>query len=199
MGGNNIGDELTAAKTTWGWFQGGFDNGYVPGHGTQPTTAQICAGAHQNVGGVDRDRLQPAPRAVRVLRVHRQPAAPAADLGGDGRPHDQANHQYDIADFWAAADAGNLPAVSYLKAPAYQDGHAGYSDPLDEQTFLANTINQLESLPTWSSTAVVITYDDSDGWYDQHARPARRPSRRSLARRADRTRACAAATPRRCR
>ncbi len=27
-----------------------------------------------------------------------------------------------------------MPAVSFLKAPAYQDGHAGYSDPLDEQT-----------------------------------------------------------------
>jgi phospholipase C len=71
-----------------------------------------------------------------------------------------------MADFWAAADAGNLPAVSYLKAPAYQDGHAGYSDPLDEQTFLTNTINQLQKLPSWSSTAVVISYDDSDGWYD---------------------------------
>jgi len=34
-------------------------------------------------------------------------------------------------DFWAAADAGKLPSVSYLKAAAYQDGHAGYSDPLD--------------------------------------------------------------------
>jgi phospholipase C len=79
---------------------------------------------------------------------------------------DQANHQYDTADFWAAADSGNLPAVSYLKAPAYQDGHAGYSDPLDEQTWLANTINQLQSLPTWKSTAVIITWDDSDGWYD---------------------------------
>ena len=27
--------------------------------------------------------------------------------------------------------ADNLPAVSFLKAPEYQDGHAGYSDPID--------------------------------------------------------------------
>jgi len=67
--------------------------------------------------------------------------------------------------------AGNLPAVSFLKAQAYQDGHAGYSDPLDEQTFLVNTINFLETLPTWSSTAVVIMYDDSDGWYDHQIGP----------------------------
>jgi phospholipase C len=59
-----------------------------------------------------------------------------------------------------------MPSVSFLKAPAYQDGHAGYSDPLDEQTFLVDTINRLEKLPTWKSTAVIIAYDDSDGWYD---------------------------------
>lgn len=64
-----------------------------------------------------------------------------------------------------------MPAVSYLKAANYQDGHAGYSDPLDEQTFLVNTINHLESLPSWSSTAVIISYDDSDGWYDHVMSP----------------------------
>jgi phospholipase C len=61
--------------------------------------------------------------------------------------------------------------VSFLKASAYQDGHAGYSDPLDEQTFLVNTINFLETLPSWDSTAVVIMYDDSDGWYDHQMGP----------------------------
>src|SRR5262249_25353962 len=31
---------------------------------------------------------------------------------------------YDLSDFWAAAAAGRLPAPSFLKAPAYRDGHA---------------------------------------------------------------------------
>jgi phospholipase C len=83
---------------------------------------------------------------------------------------DQANHQYDLSSFWAAVDGGNMPAVSFLKAAAYQDGHAGYSDPLDEQTFLVNTINRLEKTNFWEHTAVVIAYDDSDGWYE-HAMP----------------------------
>ncbi len=93
---------------------------------------------------------------------------------------DQANHQYDLRDFWAAADANNLPAVSYLKAAEYQDGHAGYSDPLDEQTWLVDTINQLEQLPSWKSTAVVILYDDSDGWYDHQIGPIINQSQTSL-------------------
>ena len=64
-----------------------------------------------------------------------------------GHPGDAANHQYDIHDFFDAISAGNFPAVSFLKAPGYQDGHAGYSDPLDEQTFIVNTINFLEQQP----------------------------------------------------
>jgi phospholipase C len=83
---------------------------------------------------------------------------------------DKANHQYDLTDFWAAAQTGNMPAISYLKAPAYQNGHPGYSDPIDEQNYLVSTINHLQRLPEWNSTAVIIAYDDSDGWYD-HVMP----------------------------
>ena len=79
---------------------------------------------------------------------------------------DQANHQYDLADFWTALDHGHLPAVSYLKAAAYQDGHAGYSSPQDEQNFLVSTINRLQESNQWRDMAIIIAYDDSDGWYD---------------------------------
>ena len=75
-----------------------------------------------------------------------------------------------------------LPAVSFLKAPAYQDGHAAYSDPIDEQHFLVNEINAIQKSPEWKSTAVVIAYDDSDGWYDHVAAPDQErlaPTRRS--------------------
>jgi phospholipase C len=85
-----------------------------------------------------------------------------------------------MADFWAAADSGNMPAVSYLKAPAYEDGHAGYSDPIDEQQYLSSTINRLEQLPSWKSTAVFITWDDSDGWYDQQVGPIQSQSQTAL-------------------
>jgi phospholipase C len=42
---------------------------------------------------------------------------------------------------------------------------------LDEQSFLVNVINFLQSQREWSSTAVVIMYDDSDGWYDHQIGP----------------------------
>ncbi len=38
-----------------------------------------------------------------------------------------------LRDFYNAVQAGNFPAVSFIKQPAYRDDDAGHSDPLDEQ------------------------------------------------------------------
>ena len=51
----------------------------------------------------------------------------------------------------------------------------GNSDPLDEQRFLADTIDQIEQSSYWPNTAIVIAYDDSDGWYDHQIGPIVRP------------------------
>ncbi|MGH9519739.1 MAG: alkaline phosphatase family protein, partial [Terriglobales bacterium] len=37
-------------------------------------------------------------------------------------------------------------------------------------------INFLEQQPDWNSTAVIIAYDDSDGWYDHFKSPLVNPS-----------------------
>jgi phospholipase C len=165
MSGTNVGDLLNAKGVTWGWFQGGF----TPTSYTS-TGKAVCHSSHTNVGGA----------TVTDYSAHHEPFQYYASTAN---PHhlapsspsmigktDQANHQYDLSSFWVAADAGNLPAVSFLKAAKYQDGHAAYSDPLDEQHFIVSTINHLETLSSWKSTAVIIAYDDSDGWYD-HVMP----------------------------
>jgi phospholipase C len=165
MTGKNVGDLLNDNNVTWGWFQGGFKptgtaNGY-----------SVCGAKHTNIGG----------NAVVDYSPHHNPFAyykstsnpkhlPPSSVAAIGHT-DQANHQYDLSDFDAALKANNLPSVSYLKAGEYQDGHAGYSDPLDEQVFLVRTINELQKSPDWKSTAVVIAYDDSDGWYDHVSPP----------------------------
>jgi phospholipase C len=122
---------------------------------------------------------------------HHLPVTSLAAIGTDtqtmasGVPQfDTANHQYDMSDFDALVAAINhgfispdrLPAVSFLKAPGYQDGHALYSDPIDEQQFIAQEINALQKTPDWASTAVVIAYDDSDGWYDHAYSGVHNPS-----------------------
>jgi len=154
--GKNVGDLLNAKGVSWGWFQGGFRD---------------CSAQHANLAGTwEKDYVphhEPFQYYASTANPVHTPPASAAEIGHAG----PANHQYDLTDFWAAADAGTMPAVSFLKAPNYQDGHASTSDPLDEQTFLVQTINRLQQLPDWSSTAVVIAYDDSDGWYDHAFTP----------------------------
>jgi phospholipase C len=149
---------------SWGWFQGGFRP-----TGTDANGKAVCDASHKNVGGATvTDYIphhQPFQYYPQTANPTHMPPASVDEIGHGSGPG-TANHQYDLIDFWAAADAGSMPAVSYLKAAAYQDGHAGYSDPLDEQTFLVETINHLQRLPDWKSTAVIIAYDDSDGWYD---------------------------------
>jgi phospholipase C len=131
----------------------------------------VCTSTHTNVGGASQVDYNPHHEPFQYYASTSNPThLPPTSVSMIGK-QDQANHQYDLKDFWAAADGGSMPAVSYLKAADYQDGHAGYSDPLDEQTWLAQTINHLEKLPTWRSTAVVIAYDDSDGWYDHQMGP----------------------------
>src|SRR5262245_4066094 len=113
--GRNIGDLLTAAGVTWGWFQGAF------------TTAAdgTCASSHpleayDRAVGVD-----PATDPLRFPDYvpHHNPfqyfastANPrhlpptSADMVGRT---DQAKHLYDLSWFRDAARTGNLPAVSF--------------------------------------------------------------------------------------
>ena len=158
MSGRNIGDRLNAAGITWGAFMGGFGD----------TT---CSQAHDNVGGAAVVDYIPHHAFFQYWSSTQNPQhLPPSNPANVGKT-DQANHQYDLSLFFTALKSGRLPAVSILKAAAYQDGHAGYSDPLDEQTFLVNTINAIMSSPEWGDTAIVILYDDSDGWYDHQMGP----------------------------
>lgn len=165
MTGKNIGDLLNTKGITWGWFQGGFKPTNMTANGKA-----VCGASHNNINGTSvKDYVphhEPFQYYNSTANPHHLPPTSVAMIGHT----DHANHQYDMTDFWAAAKAGNMPAVSFLKSPAYQNGHPGYSDPIDEQYYLVNTINQLQLLPQWNSTAVIIAYYDSDGWYD-HVMP----------------------------
>jgi phospholipase C len=173
MGGTNVGDLLNAAHVTWGFFEGGFDLTATNSNGSTGCKRSTKS----TITGVTKGDYVPHHQPFQYYTstanlAHTRPNS-VAMIGHQG---DAANHQYDMNDFYAAVSAGNMPSVSYLKASGYQDGHAGYSDPLDEQTFMVHVINFLESTPYWSSTAVIIAYDDSDGWYDHVMNPVVNPS-----------------------
>jgi phospholipase C len=164
--GKNVGDLLNAKNLTWGWFQGGFaPTGY------DAKGRAICGANHTGLAGNDDvatvgdyiPHHEPFQYFTSTQNLHHVLPKNASLIGTSS---DGANHQYDLSAFWAALGEGRLPAVTYLKAAAYQDAHPGYSDPIDEQTFVVGVVNAIENSPYWKDTAIFINYDDSDGWYD---------------------------------
>ena len=180
MSGKNIGDLMNAHGISWGGFMGGFDLEVRNGNGTTDCQRSTFSSAlkkpmkdyvaHHNwfqyyASTSNPDHLPP-----------RSVAAVGHTDDADGR-RDPANHEYSMGEFWRAVAAGDLPAVSFLKAPAFEDGHAGYSDPLHEQTWIVQVVNRLQRRPEWRHTAIIIAWDDSDGWYDHAFIPPVRSSK----------------------
>jgi phospholipase C len=178
LGGLNVGDLLNAKGISWGSFMGGFDltiTNPSPGSGTGCARKSPATPAN---GGPTADYIPHHAFfqywASSANPTHARPSVPPSQYGTAADTG--ANHEYDTHDFFDALNADNLPAVSFLKAPANMDGHAGYSDPLLEQEFVVNTINVIQKSKFWRSTAVIISYDDSDGWYDHQMSPIINPS-----------------------
>jgi phospholipase C len=162
----NVGDLLNGKGFTWGWFQGGF----------APTSVvngvAVCGAQSVGLAGTITDYISHHEPFLYFTQTANQHHVRPLNVNVIGTSADTlTSHQYDLSDFWSAVDNGQLPAVSYLKLKAVNDGHPGYSDPLDEQTGVVSIINRLENTPEWKTTAVVILYDDSDGWYDHAMEP----------------------------
>jgi phospholipase C len=190
--GKNIGDLLNAQNISWGWFQGGFapTSAAVINPDGSTKTAAVCGASHNGHPGVPNPTAQDGNLTTPPTDIHTAVAdysahhagfmyyastrnqhhlrpASVAEIGHNG----PANHNYDMTDFYAALKAGNLPAVSFLKAPAYQDEHPGNSDPLSGQTFMVDVINAVQQSRDWANTVVIVNYDDTDGWYDHVTGP----------------------------
>ncbi|HVJ53611.1 MAG TPA: alkaline phosphatase family protein [Aliidongia sp.] len=203
MTGRNVGDLLNAKGVTWGYFQGGFapsSPAVVDANGNTVTPA-ACAGTlvqHQmTINGTTYTVPNPTTGFTGDIHtpatVYATGIAPFSHYASTRNPHhlppsspamigqtDQANHNYDTADFFTALQNGNLPAVSYVKAFDPYTGHPGNSDPLVEQAWLVQGINAVMKSSAWSSTAIIIAWDDSDGWYDHVLGPVLTPSGTSI-------------------
>src|ERR1700691_5038297 len=161
LGGQNIGNLLNTAGITWGWFAGGFNLSIVNPDGSTGCNRQSTSA----IAGTQTDYVPHHTPFQYYASTSNPTHARPTSVKTIGYT-DPANHNYDVDDFFAAVSAGNFPAVSFLKAIAIQDAHPGNSDPLDEQKFVVTVANFLQSQPEWANTALVVLYDDSDGWYD---------------------------------
>jgi phospholipase C len=183
MNGRNIGDLLNERGVTWGWFQGGFE----PSSREPGTNRPVCGQSMNNVGGAPETSYvmhhEPFEFYKSTANLEHTAPSSASQVGYSDAStvpwKERVDHQYDLSWFKKAIEAENMPQVSFLKPPAAQNGHAGNSDPLDEQKFLTEEINTIENSQYWKNTAIFIAYDDSDGWYDHQVGPTLFPSKTS--------------------
>ncbi len=162
MTGMNVGNLLNAKGVSWGWFYGDFEAA-TPYSSVGPVLATCSKQYNPHYAPFDYYLSTSNPHHIDPV---------LAAIGTDTCTNLMcANHNYDLSFFYKALAAGNLPSVTFLKFPESDTGHPSDSTPLEEQTSIVNAVNAIEESPFWHDTAIVITYDDSDGWYDHVAGP----------------------------
>ncbi len=83
-----------------------------------------------------------------------------------------------IGGFRNDVQAGKLPQVSWIVAPAAYSEHPGPSSPVQGGWFTQEILLALTSNPeVWSKTVLLVTYDENDGFFDHMPSPSA-PSRR---------------------
>jgi phospholipase C len=77
------------------------------------------------------------------------------------------------AEYYAAAAAGTLPAVSWVMPYAGVGEHPAGGEPVWKgQRHVTQVVNAAMRGPDWQETAIFLTWDDWGGFYD-HVRPPR--------------------------
>ncbi|MGA2484272.1 MAG: alkaline phosphatase family protein [Candidatus Acidiferrales bacterium] len=151
-------------QVNWGWFQEGYDHESTDPTGTATYATYI---AHHN--------------------------GPQYFGYEANNPTEIQEHLKGLGDFFTAISTNALPregGVFYVRggygnldnllprSPSKtvqadfsgNDDHPGYSDAQISEALLADSINAIASSKYWPESAIIITYDETDGLYD-HTQP----------------------------
>ena len=103
-----------------------------------------------------------------TFQFHHQPFNYFANyaVGAPGRSHLQ-----DETNFVAAARAGTLPQVSFVKPYGTENEHPGYASEPFGSDHLVDLLKTITHGPQADQTLVVVTYDEFGGSYDHVAPP----------------------------
>jgi phospholipase C len=76
----------------------------------------------------------------------------------------------DISQFYAAAQRGTLPAVTWI-APSWNVSDHPSASLADGQKFVTSLVNAVMLGPDWGSSAIFLSWDDWGGFYDHVVPP----------------------------
>lgn len=150
-----IGDTLSAKGVSWAWYAGGWNDAVKDG--MQPPAAKRAAIYNREKGSPN---FQP----------HHQPFNYFARFAPGTA--DRERHLKDYDDLVAAIDKGELPQVAFYKPQGTLNQHPSYTDVLSGDTHVAALVAKIRASPLWTSTAIIVTYDENGGFWDHVPPPA---------------------------
>ncbi|KFF44316.1 MULTISPECIES: acid phosphatase [Pseudomonas] len=150
----HIGDKLSKKNVDWAWYAGAW----------QATLEQF-----KDSGGIPK---------IPNFQYHHQPFNYFKQQGPQNRAErDKRLRDGGLGDesstnkFFADAQAGKLPAVSFYKPQGNLNMHAGYADVASGDRHIARALKVLQESPQWKNMVVVVTVDENGGWWDHVAPP----------------------------
>jgi phospholipase C len=105
----------------------------------------------------------------KLFIYHHQPFAYFAKYapGTEGRK----KHLKDELDLVADIEKGTLPAVTFYKPIGEVDAHPGYARLIESEDHVFELINKIEKSPLWQDSIIIVTFDDTGGFWDHVAPP----------------------------
>ena len=150
----HIGDKLSKKNVDWAWYAGAW----------QATLDQF-----KDSGGIPK---------IPNFQYHHQPFNYFKQQGPQNRAErDKRLRDGGLGDdsgtnkFFADAQAGKLPAVTFYKPQGNLNMHAGYADVASGDRHIARALKVLQESPQWKNMVVVVTVDENGGWWDHVAPP----------------------------
>lgn len=150
----HIGDKLSKKNIDWAWYAGAW----------QATLEQF-----KDSGGIPKiPNFQYHHQPFNYFKQQgpQNPAERAKRLRDGGLGDESSTNR-----FFADAQAGKLPAVSFYKPQGSLNMHAGYADVASGDRHIARALKVLQESPQWKNMVVVVTVDENGGWWDHVAPP----------------------------
>lgn len=150
----HIGDKLSKKNIDWAWYAGAW----------QATLEQF-----KDSGGIPKIpnfQYHHQPFNYFKRQGPQNPAERAKRLRDGGLGDESSTNR-----FFADAQAGKLPAVSFYKPQGNLNMHAGYADVASGDRHIARALKVLQESPQWKNMVVVVTVDENGGWWDHVAPP----------------------------
>jgi len=150
-----IGDTLSAKGVEWTWYAGAWNAALADGMQAPAAKRSVIY-----VRGAGSANFQPHHQPFNYFSRY----APGTE--------ERRRRLKDFTDLAADIDAGRLPAVAFYKPQGTFNAHPGYTDVMSGDRHVAEVVERIKSSPVWSSTLIVITYDENGGFWDHVAPPA---------------------------